>query len=566
MKKSKDLLKMCPNLIGNSIFCQNYVNIIFVEIIREIELVPWGSIMNKKFSTHLYWIIPGFILVFGLLLLFYQNFSKVTEPPAPDWSRALMVGVTDLNKLPPVKVTEEGEFVFTRFEGGKLATTTLGKDFKVIDQKTYDIPVDKWTQVYQHEETIIYFDFKNIYDQDKNKIVTDVEKFYPLETTILYVKENVLYQLTPESKQSEKIIDIDLKKLNIIPQENAEGVYLLVYSSDPNGVDLTLQQLTNGKINSVYQTRLKVDPGKVVNDISFALENQTLALLLQEELESTQGNPEFFNYFMQTTITSKDTQSLYELTFQDPAGTNSLTEVSDVILTFKNGEPTILFHANGRTETQFNDKTTFNIYTAVINEDGSTKTERRSNTPEISTNPQWMDEETIAWVDLDGDGHKIKISSSNKDAISDLIEFTQDDWLHTLGKTLGMVTSSFFAIAFSVIWFIWPILFIVFMYMFRNRIADRDPAWYFYTGIGLYAVAAIIWKNQFFVDNIYTNAPTYLTFTGSSYFYLILFAIIAYWLTNHTKRANDWSGTIRIMYFVGIHILLLTIFFGPYVI
>jgi hypothetical protein len=269
---------------------------------------------------------------------------------------------------------------------------------------------------------------------------------------------------------------------------------------------------------------------------------------------------------MQTNITGKDTQSLYELTFQDPAGTNSLTEVSDVIFTFKNGEPTILFHANGRTETQFNDKTTFNIYTAVISEDGSTKTERRSNTPEISTNPQWMDEETIAWVDLDGDGHKIKISSSDKDAISDLIEFTQDDWLHTLGKTLGMVTSSFFAIAFSVIWFIWPILFIVFMYMFRNRIADRDPAWYFYTGIGLYAVAAIIWKDQFFVDNIYTNAPTYLTFTGSSYFYLILFAIIAYWLTNHTKRVNDWSGTIRITYFVGIHILLLTIFFGPYVI
>lgn len=522
--------------------------------------------MKKRFITQLYWIIPGVIMVFGLLLLFYQNFSDVTEPPAQDWSRALTVGETDLNKLPPVKITENGEFVFTRFEGGKLATTTLGKDFTVKDQKTYDIPVDKWTQVYQQEDRIIYFDFKNIYDQDKNMIISDVEKFYPLETTILYLKENVLYQLSPESKKSEKVMDIDLKKLDIVLQENEAGVNILAYTSDPNGVNITLQHFTNGKMNTVYQSKIKVDPGKVVNDISFALDDDKLALLLQEELESTQGNPEFFNYFMLTSVTSPNTDPLYELTFDDPAGNNSLSEVSDVVLKFSNGKPTILFHANGRTETQFNDSTTFNIYTAEISGSGSTKTERRSNTAEISTNPQWMNEETIAWVDLDGDSHKIKISSADKATISPLLEFSQNDWLQSLGKTIGMITSSFFGIAFSVIWFIWPILFIVFMYMFRNRIADRDPIWYFYTGIGLYAIAAIIWKDRFFVDNIYANAPNYLTFTGSSYFYMILFAIIAFWLTFHTKKTNDWAGTVRITYFVGIHIILLTIFFGPYVI
>ncbi|MFP7298371.1 hypothetical protein [Neobacillus niacini] len=522
--------------------------------------------MKNKFLAQLYWVIPGVILIFGFLLLFYQNFTRVTEPPSSDWSRALTIGITDLNKLPPVKITEDGDFVFTRFEDGKLATTTLGTDFKVKEQNSYNILVDKWTQVYQKADSIIYFDYKNIYDQSKETVITNVEKFYPLENTILYVKDNELFQLSPDNKKSEKIMDVDLKKQNIIPQENEEEVNILAYSSDPNGVDLTLHQLANGKISTVYQTRLKVDPGKVVNDISFAMENQTLAILLQEELQSTQGNPEFFNYFMQTKITKKDTPPLFNLTFYDPAGTKSLTEVSDVVLKLKDDKAAVLFHANGQTETQFNDSTTFNIYSAEINEEGRTKTERRSNTPEISTNPQWINEDTIAWVDLDGDGHKIKISTANKDDINDLIEFTQDDWLHALGKTLGMVTSSFFGIAFSVIWFIWPVLFIVFMYMFRNRIADRDPAWYFYTGIVLYAAAAIIWRERFFVDNIYQNAPDYLTFTGSSFIYMLVFAIISFWLTNHTKKTNHWAGTIRIMYFVGVHILLLTIFFGPYII
>ena len=522
--------------------------------------------MNKKLSTHLFWIIPTVIIIFGLLLLFYQNFSKVTEPPASNWSRALTIGKTDIKKLSPIRVSAEGEFIFTRMEGGKLATTTLNKDFKVTDNKTYDIPVDKWTQVYQQEDKIIYFDFKDINDQAKKKIISDVEKFYPLDTTIVYVKNNELFRLTPDNKSSEKIMDIDLNKFDIVLQENQEGIYILLYSSDPNGVDITLQQFQNGQIKSLYQSRIKVDPGKVVNDISFALDGQELALLLQEELVSTQGNPEFFNYFMLTNLSGQKTETLHRLTFDDPAGTNSLTEVSDVVLKFRNSNPIILFKANGRTETKFNDNTTFNIYSAEITKNGTTKTERRSNTPEISTNPQWINDKTIAWLDLDAEGHKINLASAEKNKISKQIKVSQDDWLNALGKTLGMVASSFIGIALTVIWFLWPIIFIVVMYFFKNRTIDRDPTWFFYTGIGLYALAAVIWIDRFFVESIYLKAPDFLTFTGSSYFYMILFAIIAYWLAIHTKRVNDWSGTVRIMYFVGIHILLLTVFFGPYII
>ncbi|MCL6572308.1 MAG: hypothetical protein K6T88_11585 [Bacillus sp. (in: Bacteria)] len=522
--------------------------------------------MNRKLVTQLYWVIPGVIMVFGLVLLFYQNFSNVTEPPAPDWSRALFVGETDENKLPPVKETEDGEFVFTSYQGEKLATTTVSKDFIVKDKKTYDIPVDKWTQIYQQKDTIIYFDFTNIYDKDKNKIINDVERFYPLETTIFYIKENVLYQLTPESKISKKIMDIDLNKLDITLQENEDGINMLLYTSESTGVDITLHQLNNGKINRLYQSKIQVDPGKVVNDISFVYKDQKLALLLQEELESSQGKPQFFNYFMQTNVTSQNSQSLEELTFQDPAGTNNLTEVSDVVLNFSEGKPNLLFQANGQTETLYKDSTTFNIYMAEINENGTTKTERRSNTPATSINPQWINEETIAWLDLASGGNKINISSGDIAAVSQAIEINQDDWLRALGKTLGMVTSSFLAIAISVVWFIWPIIFITFMYIFRSRTINQDPIWLFYTGIGIYALAAVVWKNQFFVNNIYTNAPNYLTFDGSSYFYMSLFAIIALGLAILTKKINEWEGTVRIMYFVGIHLLLLTVFFGPYVI
>ncbi|MDF2857430.1 MAG: hypothetical protein K0Q87_3281 [Neobacillus sp.] len=522
--------------------------------------------MNRRLAKHFYWIIPVTIMVFGLALLFYQNFMKVTEPPEPDWSRALLIGETHLNKLPPVKVTDDGEFLFTRFEDGKLATTRLGKDFIVKGTKTYDIPVDKWTQIYQQDDTIIYFDFKNIYDKDKNTIITDVQKFYPLKTAILYVKDDVLYQLSPDNLKSIRVMDIDINNVNLTPQENEEGIVLLEYTPVLNGVDLTLHQLTNGKMKTVYQSTISVDPGKVVNNISFALNDQKLALLLLEELVLTQGKPEFFNYFMQTTISNQDEPLVNELVLPDPAGNNNLKEVSNVVLTFNNDKPTLLFQADGLTETQYNDPKAFNIYKAVVNEDGTTTTERRSNTPYISTNPQWVDEKTIAWLDLDPDGNRINISSANLEAVNQIIKVSSDDWLRAFGNTMGMATSSFFAVAISFVWYIWPILFVVLLYMFRTRLLNRDPKWIYYTGIGLYAIAALVGKNQVFIDNIYHNAPAYLTFNGSAYLYLILFGIISFGLTHLTKKINDWDGVVRIMYFVGIHIFLITLFFGPYII
>ncbi|ASK63275.1 hypothetical protein CFK37_14500 [Virgibacillus phasianinus] len=521
--------------------------------------------MKKNLVKQLYWVIPVVIMMFGLVLLFYQNYAKVTEPPAPNWSRGLTIGQTNVDRLPPIKNTKNGGFIVTSFENQKLTATTVNSDFTVQDKKVYNIPVDKWTEVYQQDNHIIYSDYTNIYDKDSNRLVPDIEQFYPLNNTIFYVKENALYQLSPENKKSTKIMDIDLNKQDIALQESESGINILTSSLDTRDVTITLHQLHNQKINQLYQTKMPITPGKVVNDISFVLDKQKLGILLQEELEAPQGQQQYFNYFMETTLTAKSQQPLRELTFQDPAGNGQLNEISHVVLKYNNGKLNLLFQASGQTNTQYkNGSTTFNIYMTEISESG-TNTVRRSNTPAISIKPQWVNNETIAWLDLNSDGNEINISSSDIAAISQATGFNQGDWIRSLGKTLGMLSSSIFAIAISAIWFIWPVAFIALMYFFRSRTIDRDPVWIFYTGIGIYAIAALAFKNSFFVQSIYTNAPDYLTFTGSSYFFMILFAVITYGIALLTKRENEWDSPVRVIYFVGVHILLLTTFFGPYV-
>ncbi|MFZ3577096.1 hypothetical protein [Virgibacillus sp. DJP39] len=522
--------------------------------------------MNKNLIKQLYWVMPGVIIVFGLVLLFYHNYSEVTEPPEPNWSRALTIGKTEINKLPPIRETKDGNYIITRVDDQKLATTTINKEFTVKDEQNFDIPIDKWSQVYLQDDHIIYFDYTNIKDQNKNEIVSNVKEFYPLENTIFYIKGQTLYQLNPENKESTKVMDVNLDKQNIAFQQNENGSYILTSAVNSGKIIIQLKQLTNGNLNSLYQTAIKINPSKVVKGISFTINNQKLAILLQEALQSPQGPPEYFNYFMQTSLTGKSSPTLHELTFDDPAGNGELTEVSSVSLKYNNERPTLLFQANGETETQYNDGKAFNIYKTEIKENGQTITKRRSNTPAMSMKPQWVNNESIAWLDMDSDGSRINISSRDIAAISELTAFNSDDWVRALGKTLGMISSSVFAFAISALWFIWPVAFIAFMYIFKGKVMNHNPVWTFYSGIGIYAIAALAFRKSFFVNNIYINAPQYLTFNWSSFFYMILFAIVAFAITQLTKRYNGWDSSVRLVYFMGLHILLLTTFFGPYIV
>src|SRR5699024_1944532 len=303
---------------------------------------------------------------------------------------------------------------------------------------------------------------------------------------------------------------------------------------------------------------------QTVENIDFAINDDNLSYTLETVQKQSQGSPEFYTYVAETSLSSDQVPSLKSLTFPDPAGRGSLSEASDITVSYQNETVQLLFSAGGFTETKYRKNQAFNVYSATITDRGEIQSARKSNSPKGAVDPQWLNESTVMWLEQGAERNEVFVSSSNPSIIDKASGLRQDDWLRALGKTFGMLAKVLITILVTTIWFICPVVFIVLMYLIKGRKLDEDNSWFFYAGIAIYMLAVFIFRGIVFIDRMLARAPDYLTFAGSSYIFILVFALIAFIATQSTKATRDWHAPARIIYFAGAHILMLVTFFGPY--
>lgn len=516
-------------------------------------------------KKQLFWILPCIVIITGIVLMFNQSIADVTEQPEEDWSRGLKIGTTTVDKTLPVRETVDGNFVIQTYEEDMLRAQTFNNEFELIDEAAYDIPLDKWTRVFLDEDHLIYHDYSDIYNHDGNIIVSDAERFYPMDSTILYIKENNLYELNPDDHSSAKIMELNKGNEDIVPFQGEQQLYFMTEHSLNNDVELSIYELAdNGDAKRVHTESFQIDAMQTVENIDFAVNDDNISYTLETVQKQSQGSPEFYTYVAETSLSSDQVPSLKSLTFPDPAGRGSLSEASDITVSYQNETLQLLFSAGGFTETKYRKNQAFNVYSATITDRGEIQSARKSNSPKGAVDPQWLNESTVMWLEQGAERNEVFVSSSNPSIIDKASGLRQDDWLRALGKTFGMLAKVLITILVTTIWFICPVVFIVLMYVIKGRKLDEDNSWFFYAGIAIYMLAVFIFRGIVFIDRMLARAPDYLTFAGSSYIFILVFALIAFIATQSTKATRDWHAPARIIYFAGAHILMLVTFFGPY--
>ncbi|SFE25436.1 hypothetical protein SAMN05216238_11162 [Lentibacillus persicus] len=515
-------------------------------------------------KKHLFWVLPSIVILLGVLLMLNEGIADVTERPEKDWSRGLKIGETPVDKRLPVKETSEGQYVLQTYEPDLLKVKTFNRKFELLDETSYDIPLDKWTQVFLNGDELIYHDYSDIRDREGNVIVPDADRFYPLDNTALYIKKNTLYELDPSSNNSSKIMQLEDNLDDIIPFQGEDHVYFMTEISLNNDVALSIYELADHNAEMIHQESFQIDPMQTVEDMDFAIHDGKIAYIMETVQKQSQGSPQSYTYMSETSVGSNRAPALEPLSFPDPAGGGALSEANTITISYQNGKPHLLFSAGGYTETKYQNNRAFNVYSATITNSGEVKTFRKSNTPKAGTYPQWVNDSTVMWLEQSGESKNVYISSSNASIIEKAAGLDQDDWLRALGKTFGMLAKVLITLLVTTIWLMWPVLFVVLMYVIKGRKLDEERSWFFCAGIAIYMLAVFLFQDMVFIDDIFARAPDYLTFTGSSYVFILVSAVIAYIAAQSAKVTRDWHAPSRIVYFAGTHALMVAVFFGPY--
>ncbi|MEC3882498.1 hypothetical protein VKA52_02015 [Halobacillus sp. HZG1] len=516
----------------------------------------------KSWRGKLIWLLPTIIVLVAVSLLFSHNYQKVTEPPDENWSRALDIGTTPVLRTPNVGLYEGKPSVSFLTEDG-IQQNIYNEQYEIQEQNSYDIPVDKFTQFYIGENKVIYADYYSMYDQETGDKLSDIQAFFPLENSVFYRSEDKIFNLDVSESTSEELISLDNPKASVHMAETNSGTYLLTDEVTSSGNLLKYYKVEKNSINPLGEITFSVKQSEQVNDIQFTTKENSYQLLVTTiQKQSQSGKIQNHYYYAEAPFGEKP--NLNRVNFQDPFSANELKEVTDLSIHNTESGPVLLFKANGWTETLFRPGPQFNIYQATISDRSTTTVTRLSNTPSFSNFPVRINEQTVVWVDNGGEDHNLLLASSKPEVIERADKITKEALLLASGKTMGMLSSGLFALIISIFWFLWPLLFMIFIMFSKAEALDQDRSWVLYTGILIYLVAAIVVRDPMFSEALLARAPDYLSFPGSPILFLLGFAGIAYGILRAGARSKDWSNPIQLTYFIGMHVLFIAVFFGPY--
>lgn len=519
--------------------------------------------MKNTFSRNLYWLLPIIILVVALSLLFRDSYLQMNEVPSKGWSNGLFSETTDINQVSSIKQDNHQSIIIPRIDDDNLFIDYYDDNFSLLTEDVYPVHTDKNMSFHIKNNSLIYFSKHTIYDEENNIVAKNVDSFHPQERTIFYTKDDTLFELNPKDNQIIELMKLNKKDFSIA--DNGSKQYILTYASEGE-FQLELSSIENGNHSSLSTMKVPMRPGRQIYAFSFAIEDEKIALALQTKEKQKLGTADISSHFIETNWSQASINELTDITVPDPESESSLQEIEHISPRFIDGTAHFLFQAMGYTETLVRDDKGFNIYEGSLLNETQIKTERKSNTPSLSSKPVWIHDNAIAWLEPGKDTNDIYISSNDKSVIKKANKFNQDYFSHALGKTLMKMVTSLLMIYLSIIWVIWPAIFIIFMYVFRVRTIDRQPPWILYTGISIYLIGALIFKDVLFRNSMTLTTPSYLTFTGSPYVYITLFALISFISVKLVAKYKEWGISSKLTYFIAIHILLMIVFFGPYLI
>ncbi|WP_347861914.1 hypothetical protein U0355_01505 [Salimicrobium sp. PL1-032A] len=506
-----------------------------------------------------HWILPLIVVTIGIFLLVIQNYKESTTPPSESWSREVDIATTTVRSGVDAIQKKDATYTVAYFSEDALVERTYDKNLEATGKVETPLADGTGADVFTGEERTIYFSDDGIYEAGTEEAIADARLFRPLEEGVLYVSDAELFYMDGASLETMKIAENITEDASIHAYETKEELIVSVSTAEDNHVSSVLYRYQEGDVSTFEEIRVELSPSLKMDEVYPLLGDNKPELLISAVpafQRSSSGKKDFY-----TTTADGDDHTLSALSFPDPETGASLEEIEDLQVTAE--ESAILFRAQGFTETKTGGSEAFNVYEGRV-EEGKVIATRRSNTPRLSVAPASVSGEVVAWLDIGADQNTVFLSAATDHEGFPSASLTEDTALRTAGKTMMMLSTGLMTIVLTIMWYSPPLL-LMSAWTFRRRNPfDDEKEWSFYGTIALYTAVALLFHHHLFKAQVVEALPSFLGFPGSPFVVILVFSLVALAIVKVSDLDKWWGIPGRISYFIGLHILFMTVFIGPY--
>ncbi|WP_421378893.1 hypothetical protein ACOJQI_14010 [Bacillus salacetis] len=502
--------------------------------------------------------LPIVIMLALIGILYFQQLQTLTELPNENWSRSIPFDMETDEK--PIVFQNENEVFYS--EKNKVHHFSINEGLEVTNEGDISFTVPRGYSFWTDGKKFITLSQRvlKVSGEDEKIIAEDVTGVSTRSDNIVYWQGGDVYELDPSTLETKSIHSFTNDVANIF--FGSDGSYVVAQQTDDVNADLFFVT-AEGEVTPNSFMKVPNNKNNKLGNIAYTIENGEITFIFDTQMRS-QG---VLSYHMHQAKTAVSDLGSTELKAENVSIINEANgaklETPRYVQIMESSEtPALLFTAEGQ---GVGDDHTVSLYTGVFEDDLTVSASSFTTTDGITHYPIEAGDGSIVWLDYNGGSYELYGASQSPEVKEESIELTSRSYKEAGINTVLMLASSLVTFLVSFYWILPSLLLLIVLYMAKPNIFEKEEInWVEYVSIAIFVVMPFTFVDKAMNNYFYEIAPSYLTFSGSSWVLLLIITAVSAVIWK-LGRDPEWGTFGGAFYFIGVYILLYITSIGTYI-
>ncbi|MGF2616690.1 hypothetical protein FZC84_02690 [Rossellomorea vietnamensis] len=511
--------------------------------------------MKEKFKA---FGLPLAVISVLIGIVFFQQLHTLTELPDENWSRSIPFEMETEEK--PIVFQKENEVFYS--EEDKVHHFSVNDGLEVKNEGDISFTVPRGYSFWTDGEQFVTLSqgVLKVSGVSEKIIAEEVSGVATQEDKIIFWQESNVFNLDLETWEPIALHSFTNEVANVF--FGSDGGYVIAQQTDDVNADL-FYVTADDTVNANPFMKVANNKNNKLGNLAYTVQNGEITFLYDTQMRS-QGVLSYSMYMAKAPLSELGSNSLKPETVEIINEANGAKlETPRYVQFMKSTEnPTLLFTAEAQGVGAGN---AVALYTGTYDGSSTIRSSSITTTDGISHFPVDGFGDSIVWLDYKGGSYSLYGASQSPEVMAASTDLSSRSWKEAGINTVLMLGSSMVTILVSFYWVLPSLLLLIVLYMTKPNIFEKEEInWVEYVSIAIFAAMPFTFIDKAMNGYFYEIAPSYLTFTGSSWILLLIITAVSAGVWK-LGRDPEWGTFGGAFYFIGVYIMLYVTSIGTYV-